>query len=162
MRTRRANLMIAVLPDEVSAFEAYRLLQLHGISPENLALVGKGYTAPESVGLVEPSQVVWRYGCYGMAGLSGLGVLLGLGLGMYWQTSWQILAFLGAIGLGAGASLGLVLGMVYGIVFKSATAIACHNYLKRGQYLLLLEGSEALTRRGREILSHYAQQPYSP
>jgi hypothetical protein len=37
--------MIAVLPDEVSAFEAYRLLQFHGISPENLALVGKGYSA---------------------------------------------------------------------------------------------------------------------
>jgi hypothetical protein len=50
----------------------------------------------------------------------------------------------------------LVLGVVYGIIFKSATAIACHNCLKRGQYLLLLEGSEALTRKGREILSGYS------
>ena len=59
---RGKHLLIAVLPDELSAFEAYRLLQLHGISPENLALVGKGYTAPERVGLIEPSHIVRRYG----------------------------------------------------------------------------------------------------
>ncbi len=151
--------MIAVLPDEVSAFEAYRLLQFHGISPENLALVGKGYTDPESVGLIEPTRVVWRYGRYGMYCLSVLGVAIAVGLAMFMQRDYLWWLVAGTAGLVLGGCVGLVAGMVYGLIFKTATAIACHNCLKRGQYLLLLEGSEALTRRGKEILSSYAVPP---
>lgn len=148
--------MIAVLPDEISAFEAYRLLQFHGISPENLALVGKGYSAPESVGLIDPSHVVWRYGRYGAYVLG----LIGLQVALWWTVSWGLsyVLYLTAALLGAaiGGFLGMGMGIAYGIIFKSATAIACHNCLKRGQYLLLLEGNEALTRKGKYVLSTYA------
>ena len=72
--------MIAVLPDESSAFEAYRLLQCHGISPENLALVGKGYTSPDNVGLLNPTHTTWRYAKRGMFWLGitslGMGIIL--------------------------------------------------------------------------------------
>jgi len=158
-RPKRSRLMIAVLPDEMSAFEAYRLLQLHGISPENLALVGEGYTAPESVGLIEPSQVVWRYGRYGLYFLSLVGLAIALVVAVSMGLEYQWLFLVGFGGLGLGGVVGLLVGMIYGVLFKSATAIACHNCLKQGQYLLLLEGSESLTRKGKEILSSYAIRP---
>jgi len=158
-RSHRSRLMIAVLPDELSAFEAYRLLQLHGISPEHLALVGEGYTKPESVGLIEPSKVVWRYGRYGMYFLSVVGLAIALVVAVSMNLGYQWLFVAGMAGLGLGAIVGLMFGMIYGVIFKSATAIACHNCLKQGQYLLLLEGSEALTRKGKEILSSYAIRP---
>jgi hypothetical protein len=151
--------MIAVLPDELAAFEAYRLLQVHGISPENLALVGKGYTTPESVGLLEPSKVVWRYGRYGMYFLGVAGLVIALVVAVSMNLDYALLFAAGLGGMGLGGIIGLVVGMIYGVIFKSATAIACHNCLKQGQYLLLLEGSEALTRKGREILSSYAIRP---
>ena len=159
---KRSSLMIAVLPDEVSAFEAYRLLQFHGISPENLALVGKGYSAPESVGLADPKVMVQRYGRYGTC-LVGL---LGLGIGLWWSWFWALPYPLnigsGLLGAGIGGFLGMGLGTAYGILFKSATAIACHNCLKKGQYLLLLEGDESLTRKGKYVLSTYAHPSDMP
>lgn len=154
--------MIAVLPDEASAFEAYRLLQNHGISPENLALVGRGYSSPENVGLIEPRRMAWRYAKYGMWLLGILGALAGTIvqfamhlklLTMTWGQTMLVIVIISSI---VGSLAGAILGAVYGLFYKSSTSIACRNCLRQGQYLLLLEGSEVLTRRGREILNRYA------
>jgi hypothetical protein len=157
--------MIAVLPDESSAFEAYRLLQCHGISPENLALVGRGYSSPDSVGLFSPSHTTWRYAKRGMlwAGLTGgvLGITLHLLFklklpNLDWsQTLYTIASTASLIGVAIGGSI----GTVYGWFYKSSLSISCRNCLARGQYLLLLEGSESLTRRGKEILNDYSVKP---
>ena len=164
-RSKHSRLMIAVLPDESSAFEAYRLLQCHGISPENLALVGKGYSSPDSVGLFNPSRTSWRYAKIGIFWASPLTTLMGITwqivgnwqlFGMNWyQTLFIISLVLGIIG----ALLGGLIGAVYGWFFKSSLSISCRNCLNRGQYLLMLEGSETLTRRGREILNSYTVKP---
>jgi hypothetical protein len=156
---RGKHLLIAVLPDELSAFEAYRLLQLHGISLENLALVGKGYTAPERVGLIEPSHIVRRYGRYGMVVLSALGLAIALGTALFLSVDYQWLWAVALAGLAVGAVVGLGVGMLYAVLFKIATAITCYNCLKQGQYLLIVEGSASLTRKGKEILSSYAVRP---
>ena len=57
LKRRSTHLAIVVLPDEASAFQAYRLLHYHGISPENLAIVGEGYSSPERVGLMSPLRI---------------------------------------------------------------------------------------------------------
>ena len=77
-RSKHSRLMIAVLPDESSAFEAYRLLQCHGISPEHLALVGKGYSSPDSVGLFNPTFTAWRYAKRGMFWLGVISTVMGV------------------------------------------------------------------------------------
>ncbi|MBD2175637.1 hypothetical protein H6F42_01725 [Pseudanabaena sp. FACHB-1998] len=158
--------MIAVLPDESSAFEAYRLLQCHGISPENLALVGKGYSSPDSVGLFNPTRTTWRYAKRAMlwsgALSSSLGIILHLLLKLqlpnldWYQTLFVITSTLALIGM----LLGAALGTLYGWFFKSSLSISCRNCLDRGQYLLMLEGSESLTRKGREILNSYTVKPH--
>ena len=165
-RSKHSRLMIAVLPDESSAFEAYRLLQCHGISPENLALVGKGYSSPDSVGLFNPTRTTWRYAKRAMfwSGTisSSLGIILHLLLKLqlpnldWYQTLFVITSTLGIIGIIFGAAI----GTLYGWFFKSSLSISCRNCLERGQYLLMLEGSESLTRKGREILNSYTVKPH--
>ncbi|HBC42240.1 MAG TPA: hypothetical protein DCZ88_10175 [Pseudanabaena sp.] len=158
--------MIAVLPDESSAFEAYRLLQCHGISPENLALVGKGYSSPDSVGLFNPTHMTWRYAKRGMFWVGTFSILVGMFLHLIFnlqlpnldwhQTLLMIASTSGIIGIAIGGGI----GTLYGWFFKSSLSISCRNCLDRGQYLLMLEGSETLTRRGREILDSYTVKPY--
>ncbi|WP_286394810.1 hypothetical protein [Pseudanabaena mucicola] len=165
-RSKHSRLMIAVLPDESSAFEAYRLLQCHGISPENLALVGKGYSSPDSVGLFNPTHTTWRYAKRGMFWVGTFSILMGMFLHLIFnlqlpnldwhQTLLMIASTSGIIGI----AIGGVIGTLYGWFFKSSLSISCRNCLDRGQYLLMLEGSETLTRRGREILDSYTVKPY--
>jgi hypothetical protein len=59
-----------------------------------------------------------------------------------------------------GIVIGGVIGTLYGWFFKSSLSISCRSCLDRGQYLLMLEGSETLTRRGREILDDYTVKPH--
>jgi hypothetical protein len=157
--------MIAVLPDEVSAFEAYRLLQNHGISPENLALVGKGFSSPESVGLLEPRRMAWRYAKNGVYLFGALSIAIGIAVQLVFNLrfpplNWHQVLLALSITTGAiGSLIGAFLGSFYGLFYKSSTSIACRNCLRQGQYLLLLEGSELLTRRGREILNMYTVKP---
>ena len=165
-RSKHSRLMIAVLPDESSAFEAYRLLQCHGISPENLALVGKGYSSPDSVGLFNPTRMTWRYAKRGMFWLGAIATLMGTILHLifrlqlpnldWYQTLLTIASTSGIIGI----AIGGIIGTLYGWFFKSSLSISCRGCLERGQYLLMLEGPETLTRKGREILDSYTVKPH--
>ena len=158
-RPKRTKIMIAILPDEASAFEAYQLLWRSGISPEHLALVGNGYTSPDRVGLLQPTYFIQRYARYGAYLGAGLGAVLGWAIAQIGPvgplTGWRAQLFALLLGVLALGLLGGLLGATYGVLFKVGTSIACLNSLRQGQYLLLLEGSESLTRRAREILSGY-------
>ncbi|MBD2104590.1 hypothetical protein H6F94_27420 [Leptolyngbya sp. FACHB-261] len=153
--------MIAVLPDEASAIQAYRLLQQYGISPENLAVVGEGYSPPEHVGLVDPIQLAWKRA----SSLALIAGVLGTGIGAFFPAtltdnltwgpvpSWVVTAI--AIGI-MGSFTGAVLGAISGFLWEGSTAAVYRSRLRRGQYLLMLEGPEELVRRGRDILSQYS------
>jgi hypothetical protein len=158
---RNSRLMIAVLPDETSAFEAYQLLWRNGIPPQNLALVGKGYSNPEHVGLVEPRQIAKSYARNGsvlLGCVSIIGILIWYFLYWFWTGSSPklpdivVLTAILIVILVVNCSLGAALGFFYGVFFKSSTSIACRNCLKRGQYLLMLEGSESMIKTAKEIL----------
>jgi hypothetical protein len=145
------------LPDEMSAFQAYRLLHYHGISPENLAIVGEGYSSPERIGLLRPTQIAARKAVSFSLFGGSLGSVLGFVLCMMSQplTDWRSWLLVPAIGMIAGF-LGAVLGCVIGL-FQEGTAASLYRHrLSRGRYLLMIEGSEKLVRWGQEVLSQYA------
>jgi hypothetical protein len=73
----------------------------------------------------------------------------------WYQALFTIASTSGLIGI----LIGGVIGTLYGWFFKSSLSISCRSCLDRGQYLLMLEGSETLTRRGREILDSYKVKP---
>jgi hypothetical protein len=47
-------------------------------------------------------------------------------------------------------------GAVLGILGEGSTAGIYHHHLRQGRFLLLMEGSEKLVRKGQEILSFYS------
>ncbi|AFY70078.1 hypothetical protein Pse7367_1801 [Thalassoporum mexicanum PCC 7367] len=169
-RPKNSHLIIAFLPDESSAFQAYMyLMRSHGIPPQNLALVGEGYSSPESVGLLEPKRMAWHYARYmslflGVAGMA-IGALIFvlyseqmkfLSMSYVAKYSPQFIVVAMAIVFGLlGGGLGVLLGTLYGLLFKSNTSIICRKRLRRGEYILLIEGPEDITRRSREILGKY-------
>lgn len=176
---RQRHLAVIELPDEISAFQAYRLLQYHGVSPENLAIVGDGYSSPDRIGLLRPFQIARRKSGKLLVQCGSLGALLGL-IKALW-VSWQpqhigILAGFspqlqqallqlptGALWLIFPLGFGLLCGLFGAIVggclgfFGEGTAAGIYRHrLRQGHYLLMIEGSEKLVRWCQEVLSQYS------
>ncbi len=159
---RHNHLAVIVLPDEMSAFQAYRLLNYHGISPENVSIVGTGYSSPERIGLLRPIQIAFRKAVFGGVLAGGLGVLAGVTLELLCQTrisEWidlnprlLLIPLLGGICMAIGA----VTGWFVGIFGEGTAASIFRHHLNRGHYLLMIEGSEQLVRWGQEVLGHYS------
>jgi hypothetical protein len=109
--------------------------------------------------------MTWRYAKRGMLWLGAIATLVGIILHLifrlqlpnldWYQTLFAIASTSGLIGIVIGAGI----GTLYGWFFKSSLSISCRSCLDRGQYLLMLEGSETITRRGREILDSYTVKP---
>ncbi|MEB3294883.1 MAG: hypothetical protein VKJ24_17135 [Synechococcales bacterium] len=162
---RYTHLSVIVLPDEISAFQAYRLLNYHGISPEHVAIVGTGYSSPERIGLLRPAQIAARqavrFGLVaGSAGLlvggciSFLGQHLSFPLGLSLPVSSIPLLLLGSFAISV--FFGAILGCLVGMFGEGTAASLYRHHLNRGHYLLMVEGSEQLVKWGQEVLSHYS------
>ncbi|MBW4527355.1 MAG: hypothetical protein KME18_19580 [Phormidium tanganyikae FI6-MK23] len=158
---RQTFLAVMVFPDEASVFQAYRLLHYHGISPEHLAIVGSGYSNPESVGLLKPMKLAVRKARFLSVTLGTLGAIAGLLLVVAAHLGWLTLGelrtplLIPALSI-VGGFLGAVIGALFGLFGEGTTASIYRHHLDRGQYLLMIEGSERLVRWGQEILSHYS------
>ena len=158
---RQTFLAVMVFPDEASVFQAYRLLHYHGISPEHLAIVGSGYSNPESVGLLKPMQLALRKARFLSIVLGTLGAIAGAILFFAVHFGWTNFTELKtplvipAVSIVCGF-FGAVIGALFGLFGEGTTASIYRHHLDRGQYLLMIEGSERLVRWGQEVLSHYS------
>ena len=159
---RQTHLAVIVLPDEMSAFQAYRLLNYHGISPENVAIVGEGYSSPDRVGLLRPKQIATRQavtwgllaGALGLAAGCVLELICHTDLSQSLQLNPRLLLIpvLGFICL----TIGAIVGWFVGIFGQGTAASIFRHHLNRGHYLLMIEGTEHLVRWGQEVLGHYS------
>lgn len=166
---RQSHLAVIELPDEISAFQAYRLLQYHGISPENLAIVGKGYSRPETIGLLRPMQIARRKSIAVSVIAGGLGAIIGVLLVVASAThlfstptldalqnqdlnNWVVVP---AFSLVSGF-LGAVVGGLFGFFGEGTAAGLYRHRLRQGRYLLMIEGSEKLVRWAQDVLSQYS------
>ncbi|MBD2327288.1 hypothetical protein H6G21_10415 [Alkalinema sp. FACHB-956] len=167
---RNTHLVVKVFPDEVSAFQAYRLLNYHGISPEHLTIVGEGYSRPERIGLLRPIQIIVRK-AVGWAIVSAIvGTVVATAL--FWlihsqlealaflrQPSWAMVGssmmIIPMVGFSSGL-LGAAIGTFLGAFGGGTVASLYRHHISRGHYLLLMEGSENLVRWGQEVLGHYS------
>jgi hypothetical protein len=168
---RQSHLAVIELPDEIAAFQAYRLLQYHGISPENLAIVGDGYSSPERIGLLRPLQIARRKSLRLAIVAASLGGIIGTILvlaSVTQQLSLQpIVTFyphllnlhgwliVPAFSLACG-TLGALIGGLFGFFGEGTAAGIYRHRLRQGHYLLMIEGSEKLVRWAQEVLSQYS------
>jgi hypothetical protein len=158
---RQSHLAVLVFPDEVAAFQAYRLLHYHGISPEHLAIVGAGYSNPEHVGLLKPMQIATQKG-RALSLIAGtLGAIVGFVLMVVFSfrdsgiLGYQPLLLVPACSIMSGFC-GAVVGALFGLFGEGTTASIYRHHIDRGQYLLMIEGPERLVRWGQEVLGHYS------
>ena len=159
---RHTHLAVIVVPDEMSAFQAYRLLNYHGISPEHVAIVGTGYSRPDLIGLLRPVQIAFRKAVFWGLLSGALGLVAGAALEILTHTRVNqfialnprllLIPFFGAICLTIG---GLAGGLV-GLFGEGTAASIFRHHLNRGHYLLMIEGNEQLVRWGQEVLGHYS------
>jgi hypothetical protein len=155
-----------IFPNEVSAFQAYRLLHYYGISPEHLAIVGRGYSSPEHVGLLRPMQIARRKAraisllAGTLGAIAGLMLLLTQGSGYpdlqnLDLQDFRSLSIVPAFAIVSGFC-GAVVGGLFGLFGEGTTVSVYRHHLNRGQYLLMMEGPEKLVRWGQEVLNQYS------
>ncbi len=163
LSTKTLPQMIVIFPDDEIAFDAYRFLQSNGISPENMVLVGEGFSSPEYLGcLMPPRQIARQTGLRGIIWGLKIGMTVAaiiLGVAFYFKLlSWMATIVLVLAVLTTITILGGMGGWLFGFFHRSHISTKCRSYLRQGQYLLLLEGSESLIKRGREILHSYSNR----
>ncbi|WP_218080611.1 hypothetical protein [Anthocerotibacter panamensis] len=155
---RERYLLVCVLPDEPQVLRAYRYLQQGGLSPESIAIVGRGYRDCDAVGFAQPI-VVSRNRAFQTAAFTAV---VGAGMGVAFLVATGIQVFPGNLvanvllavttaGL-SGALGGFLVGGGVGLVSESGESIAYRNKVERGKYLLLVEGGEALVEQATRLL----------
>lgn len=155
LKRRSTYLAIVVLPDEAAAFQAYRLLHYHGISPEHLAIVGEGYSSPERVGLMTPLRIAFRKArSFGVAAACS-GCVLSVTTSLIFTPGWNIALVVFTTTLLSGVCAA-ILGGLFGFLGEGSTASIYRHHLNHGRYLLMIEGPEKLVHWGQEVLEHYS------
>lgn len=155
LKRHLTHLAIVVLPDEAAAFQAYRLLHHHGISPENLAIVGEGYSSPERVGLLAPLHIAYRKArSFGVVAACS-GTVLSLVASLISTPGWNTALVVLLTGILSGLCAAIV-GGLFGFLGEGSTASIYRHHLNHGRYLLLIEGPEKLVHWGQEVLSNYS------
>lgn len=152
---RTTHLAIVVFPDEGSVFQAYRLLHYHGVSPENLAIVGQGYSSPERVGLLKPMGIIFRKALNHAIASGVVGVCLSVVANLVWDFEKDFIVILLVCTLLSGFA-GACVGALFGFLGEGTTASVYRHHLRQGRYLLMMEGSENLVRWGQEVLGYYS------
>lgn len=158
---RQTSLAIVPLADEAAAFQAYRLLQDRGISPEHLAIVGRGYSSPDRVGLRQPMQIaLHKARSFAIAGANIALVLASGGILVFYlaRSSAASLSLFLAIpfALFVGACWGAAIGAIVGFLGEGSTMNVYHHHLRQGGYLLMMEGPQQLVRQAEQILKQYS------
>ncbi len=155
------NYLVAVLPDRMQVEEAYTALEKEGIPRSDLTILGKGYKNADEFGLINPNQqaekqirrlVYWLIpfgfgGGYVFNQLTGIYLLPVGGIGNH-----IIGGLLGAV---SGAMGAFFVGGGVGLTLGSGDALPYRNRLNEGKYLIVVKGSETLTRKATGILRQF-------
>ncbi|NER51834.1 MAG: hypothetical protein F6J92_35380 [Symploca sp. SIO1A3] len=156
------NYLIAILPNRIEAEAAYTALEKAGLPMDKVTILGRGYQSADEFGLIDPSTKAKKQ-------IYQLGFLLipfGFGAGYVFnlQTGIEILPGTGAVvnhiiggffGAIAGAMGSFFVGGGVGLSVGSGDALPYRNRLNAGKYLIVVKGSESLTRQATPLLKQF-------
>ncbi len=153
------NYLIAVLTDRIKAEAAYVGLEKEGIKS---TILGKGYKTADEFGLIDPNEQAKKQAQFMSYWLVPFGFFAGVTFSII--TGLDTFAWAGEIGnhvigglLGAiaGGMGSLFVGGGVGLVMGSGDALPYRNRLNAGKYLVVVQGSESLTRQATRILRQF-------
>lgn len=156
------NYLVAVLPDRIQAEAAYLALEKDGIPVDKITILGRGYKSADEFGLIDPNDQAKKQSRLMSLWLVPFGFVAGVafnlltGLNTFpWAGDIGNQLIGGLLGAGAGALGGVFVGGATGILFGSGDALPYRNRLNAGKYLVVVQGSETLTRQATKILRQF-------
>ena len=156
------NYLVAVLPDRIQAEEAYTALEKEGVPKEQVSILGRGYKSADEFGLIDPNEQAKKQSQLMATWLVPFGFVAGLtfnlitGLNTFpWAGDIGNVLIGGLLGAGAGAMGSIFSGGAAGLVFGSGDALPYRNRLNAGKYLVVVKGTETVTRQATSILRRF-------
>jgi hypothetical protein len=153
--------LVAVLPDRTHAEAAYTALAKEGLSKDRVNILGQGFQGADDYGFIDPIQSVRKAATRKITWLVPFG--FGSGFVFNWLTGIAILDTVPALGnhiigglFGAAAGgLGAYLNSVNVGVINSDNTLPYRNRLDAGQYLIVVEGTDEITDRAKNVLEQF-------
>lgn len=156
------NYLIAILPNRIEAEAAYTALEKAGLPMDKVKILGRGYQSADEFGFIDPNHQAKKQ-IYQLAfWLIPFGFVAGYVFNL--QTGIEILPVTGAVGnhiigglFGAiAAAMGsFFVGGGIGLSLGSGDALPYRNRLNAGKYLIVVKGSESLTRQATPLLEQF-------
>lgn len=156
------NYLVAVLPDRIQAEAAYSALEKEGLPMSKIDILGTGYKSADEYGLIDPNQQASTLTKLMSFWLVPFGFAAGFTFSLI--TKLNTFAWAGELGnhligglLGAiaGAMGGIFVGGGTGLVLGSGDALPYRNRLNAGKYLVVVKGTETLTRQATKVLRQF-------
>ena len=153
------NYLVAVLSDRIQAETAYSALETAGLPMDKVSILGRGYKSADEYGLIDPNQEVGLRSKLMAFWLVPFGFVAGYCFNLI--TGLNTFAWAGELGnhligglLGgvAGAMGSFFVGGGVSLVVGGGDALPYRNRLNAGKYLVVVKGSETLTRQATAIL----------
>ncbi|MBW4625019.1 MAG: hypothetical protein KME49_05790 [Brasilonema octagenarum HA4186-MV1] len=153
------NYLIAVLADRIQAEAAYLALEKEAIKS---TILGKGYKTADEFGLIDPNEQAKKQTQFMAIWLVPFGFFAGITFSLL--TGLDTFAWAGEIGNHIiGGLLGAVAGAMgsafagggVGLLVGSGDALPYRNRLNAGKYLVVVQGSEILTRQATRVLRQF-------
>ncbi|MFO5474830.1 MAG: hypothetical protein ACLBM2_13200 [Dolichospermum sp.] len=153
------NYLVAVLSDRIQAEAADLALEKEGI---NGTILGRGYKSADEFGLIDPKEqakkqvklmAIWLvpFGFF-----SGFTFSLITGLDTFaWAGEIGNHVIGGILGAGSGAMGRIFVRGGVGLFEGGGDALPYRNRLDAGKYLIVVQGSETLTRQATRILRQF-------
>lgn len=155
------NYLIAVLPNRIKAEEAYSALEKEGLPTNQVDILGNGYKSADEYGLINPdrqarkgaTRLIYWLVPFGFAAGYAFNFLTGIEIVPVGATINHMLA--GLLGAASGALGAFIVGGGVGLTLGSGDALPYRNRLNAGKYLIVVQGTQELTRQATQVLRQF-------
>ncbi|MBW4614865.1 MAG: hypothetical protein KME21_16630 [Desmonostoc vinosum HA7617-LM4] len=153
------NYLVAVLSDRIQAEAASVALEKDGIKS---TILGKGYKTADEFGLIDPQEQAKKQAKLMAIWLIPFGFFAGFtfslitGLNTFaWAGEIGNHIIGGLLGAGSGAMGSVFVGGGVGLLVGGGDALPYRNRLDAGKYIIVVQGSETLTRQATRTLRQF-------
>jgi len=153
------NYLIAVMSDRIQAESAYVTLEKEGIPLANVSILGRGYKTADEFGLIDPNNEAKKQSRllsfwlvpFGFIAGGAFNLLTGLNTFPWAGTAGNI-AIGALLGAGGGFMGSFFAGGGVGLTLGGGDALPYRNRLNAGKYLVVVKGSDLVTRQANRVL----------